>query len=175
MFLWDYSIAKSIHLSIKTWFNVYLCQAPFQVMGYENDQESGLEEHAINVDHIPAENRIWQQISKEKNSPSSFDMRSDLDDEISGEGHCPGMANTFVIFLCHLYSTGDGCLEHCGKNSSEHKLRWWERILWLISDVCCKWRMREWLHIFAFSGAVERQQSRSLYRETQILFLATAE
>lgn len=67
-FLWAYSIAKRIHPSIKAWFNNLLCQVPFQVMGNENAQDSGLEELTINVDHVPTGNRTWHKISKERSS-----------------------------------------------------------------------------------------------------------
>ena len=49
-----------------------LCQVPFQVMGYENAQDFGPEEHTINADHIPTENKSWPKISKER---SSFQFR----------------------------------------------------------------------------------------------------
>lgn len=72
LFLWGYTTAKSMHPPIKTWLNVFLCQVPFQVMGYENDKDSGLEEHTINVDHIPTGNSTWQKISKEKIFPPAL-------------------------------------------------------------------------------------------------------
>lgn len=53
-------------------------------MGYENDQDSGLEEHTVNVDHIPTGNRTWRKISKEKIFPPT--LPSELDDEIDDDG-----------------------------------------------------------------------------------------
>lgn len=153
-----YSIAKPIHPTIKAWFNIHLCQVPFQVMGNENAQDSGLEELTIHVDHIPTGNRTWHKISKERSSLQLWYTKwISWWDQWWRLGTLVQEWQICLLYSCVTYTHLVMAVWNTDENGSEQTFRWWERIWWLISDVCYKWSVRKWLHMFAFSGAMKRQ------------------